>query len=244
MSQEHKRPLYAFLVLLVACSLVMVHGLRSEAVQGLLRVAPAAIVAGVELHAAPEARPTRGSLSEPGRRDPQAEVRADRATDTTAPQASGPRRPASRSALAGTTSSAATTNAASATTAATTPTATIATAGQQRGSRGRSEPRAPLAAPPAPGPRSTAPAPAHGPRSSATRGSRHGAASPRPTRSGRHVVATVRDRFAAHLPDIGRGPARGVSAPQLPAPPRMGHRGAHDGARHGVPRLPHLRRGR
>ena len=58
MSKEHKRSLFAFLLVALACLAIVTTGLRSNAVQGILRDRAADVVAGSVLSRIAEHRPT------------------------------------------------------------------------------------------------------------------------------------------------------------------------------------------
>jgi hypothetical protein len=50
MSADHKRPLYAFVIVAIMCALIIANALRSQAVMGVLQAGAAQVVHGTELH--------------------------------------------------------------------------------------------------------------------------------------------------------------------------------------------------
>lgn len=68
MSSEHKRPLYAFAIVAMLCAFFVSSGLRSDAMQGLLRVAeiPVSLDLLERTEKAPDADPASKPASEPG----------------------------------------------------------------------------------------------------------------------------------------------------------------------------------
>jgi hypothetical protein len=65
-SKQHRRPLLAFVVVLVACGVIIVTGLRSEAVRHLVGLTPRSVVAGSLVPSAPAPRPTPAPTATPG----------------------------------------------------------------------------------------------------------------------------------------------------------------------------------
>lgn len=68
MSDNHKRPLFAFVVVAIACGLIIANGVRTEALVGLLRAGAQHVVAGVPF--VPDAPhrttvPARAAAAEP-----------------------------------------------------------------------------------------------------------------------------------------------------------------------------------
>ena len=64
MSADHKRPLFAFVLVMLACVLIIANGLRSEAFVGMLRARADRVVAGVQLVPVPLA-PVRAPHRQP-----------------------------------------------------------------------------------------------------------------------------------------------------------------------------------
>lgn len=65
MSANHKRPLFAFVLLALACSMIMANGIRSQAVVSVVRAGAQHLVAGVELFVTDASAEPAPSDSEP-----------------------------------------------------------------------------------------------------------------------------------------------------------------------------------
>ncbi len=67
MSVDHKRPLFAFVIVAIACAVIVANGIRSEAFVAMMRIGASHIVAGIVLEPARDQpqRPSPTAASEP-----------------------------------------------------------------------------------------------------------------------------------------------------------------------------------
>ncbi len=65
MSADHKRPLYAFVIVAIMCALIIANALRSQAVMGVLQAGVAPVVPGLQLHHREPAEPPVLAVPEP-----------------------------------------------------------------------------------------------------------------------------------------------------------------------------------
>lgn len=80
MSVDHKRPLFAFVIVAIACAVIIANGIRSEAFVAMMRTGASHIVAGMVLEPARH-RPQHTTAAAPG------PTHVDRSSATSAPPA-------------------------------------------------------------------------------------------------------------------------------------------------------------
>lgn len=93
MSAEHKRPLYAFVMVSVLCAVMLGHAIRSDALVGLWARTAERVAAQAPAPVAPERRVDTPTGASPSDRDPVALAATPEESPTTAPRAVRTTRP-------------------------------------------------------------------------------------------------------------------------------------------------------